>query len=1194
MKIVPITVKLGLQLITILALLQPSLVNPSYDANEVFSIASESKDQWGDALSKNRMDTKTRLKPGKGSTEEDFKQNKAPKNEPLGEKAARSPFELFKTRQKRETSSTAKPDLQAGADKEQHGKPSLTQLVEGKKNLPSRSLKPAQVTGTSRRFTLTAPQSLRNSEKKFQKEHAALNISGVLPTLIKPKILIIDSKILNPVDELQPVLVIKDNEFVARKSSILDVFYSSEEQYWSIVARAYTSVCKTTCESRSTKPLCTKCWCDSACLLYGDCCPEIYLKNGYSPPLSKQDQNCEAVTFSNARKKDKPERYRMIKSCSAHSWITDIEKNFELQTRMQNKMDLSNNTNASFTADSASFRPGSNVERLCLNPNPALHWNHSRPVTDAITGLTFINQYCALCNNIRLENSTPWPLSINIFSNEIYSRTLGGLDIYKLAVSSGDAEVVYEPPFKSIDPRDTIRQCKHHKNSIDTQYDVSKCNETGLWRHFSLIAQRACEMLDLPIVEMPEERIYRNPFCYYCNHDVLWEHVIRLQSVDKLINSGSNSLSILLDLDVSDEGKPDISQSPTPESVTPQRCGFAHYYDWSKEQCLPVICAPGKIVGKNHTCLTPSGVRSNIFGYTACYLVSGIPGGEAAVTDLADRLRHEPHMIRSESTAIEARIDPHAQAEALSALKPSAVRTTRFKCNACGWLGNSINSSVLLVQAAWASASVLDRSKMDEILAHIPEPLMELLAKTVSASPESSFYVGNLSVVKYPYCEMEKIPIDRSPNIPLQSGHPDIHVSTLSSSCGDSNNLSYQNNCAMDIVPQVKIPEAAFNSDGSAKKYVTLARYLPVNNLLICQHLQIEKDDYILDLQDWSVRLRHCDSTIPASKVSISQRDMVMLMCLEDYEDCKASRPVVNNLDDSIVHGTVLYWLSLISTLISLACCVATLLAYVCLPQLRTTAGINNMVLAFTSFFALSLLSFGASQSENDMLCQVIGMAAHFFWLANTTAMCTATFHMFYALSFPLRFQQYHGREYVLLRMYIGIVVTVPSVLVASTILYSQFKYGTSGYSHGGLCFVSGSLNLYFFYIPILNLVLVNIGMYIFTTIKLQFTSNIASNKTNRNNVLLYSKLSVVTGATWLFGFIFSWTQILFFAYAFTLTLPLLGLFLFMAFVANKRVLEMMREKVRASCVKSTTAGNSSGTVTKSSNAQKTQSTSNV
>ncbi|GFO37517.1 G-protein coupled receptor mth [Plakobranchus ocellatus] len=458
------------------------------------------------------MDSKTRLKLYMESTGEDFRQNKVPKNEPLGEKAVRSVFELFKKRQKRETSSRARPDLQAGTDKEQHGKPSLTQLEEGKTILQQRSLKTEQVTGTSRRFTLPASQSLRNSEKQFQKEHAALNISG---DLSKPKILIKDRELLPHFNELQPVFT--------RKPSILDIFYSSEEEYWSIVAQAYTSVCKTTCESRSTKTICTKCWCDSACVLYGDCCPEIYLKDGYSPPLSKQDQNCEAVTFPNTTSKDKPERYRMIKSCSAYNWIADIENSFDLQTHTQNKMDFSNTTRASCTTDAASFRPGSNVERLCLNPNPALHWNHSRPFTDAITGLTFINQYCALCNNIRLENSTPWPLSINMFSNDIFSRTSGVLDIYKLAVSSGDAEVVYEPPFR-YDFRSTIRQCKHHKNSRGSQYDVSKCNETGLWRHFSLIAQRACEMLDLPMVKMPE-RIYRNPFCYYCNHDVLWEHV---------------------------------------------------------------------------------------------------------------------------------------------------------------------------------------------------------------------------------------------------------------------------------------------------------------------------------------------------------------------------------------------------------------------------------------------------------------------------------------------------------------------------------------------------------------------------------------------------------------------------------------------------------------------------------------------
>lgn len=249
------------------------------------------------------------------------------------------------------------------------------------------------------------------------------------------------------------------------------------------------------------------------------------------------------------------------------------------------------------------------------------------------------------------------------------------------------------------------------------------------------------------------------------------------------------------------------------------------------------------------------------------------------------------------------------------------------------------------------------------------------------------------------------------------------------------------------------------------------------------------------------------------------------------------------------------------------------------------------MILASLVFFAQGLGQFGSSQRDRHDICCGIGVLTHFFWLAAVAAMSTATYHMFYALSFPLRFQQYHGREGVLVRVYVVLVLLLPALVIASTMFYAQMVNGNFGYASGRNCFVNaGVLRIVFFGVPVLILVLVNVGMYAFTVARLHGTPDIGETNIQRNNAALYSKLSVATGASWIFGFLYEWTDFVGFAYAYMLTAVLLGLFLLLAFVANKRVMDMARVKMPGLLAKlMVTRGDSSSS---QSTVKKTRSTS--
>ncbi|RUS75515.1 hypothetical protein EGW08_016720 [Elysia chlorotica] len=971
--------------------------------------------------------------------------------------------------------------------------------------------------------------------------------------------------------------------------STLDMVYHSEEEFWNIITFTYNQVCRTRCEGssglhRDRPGLCSMCWCDQACLLYGDCCPDYYKHNGYVPPLYADVQGCRSAALP-PTSGPQHDYYRFVWACADRQSIQYLrdfssklkdekDRNSFNDSTDDTRNDNDDDVNVDDNDNNYHGVNTSEAQRMCMNPDPTSHWNQTQPITDLDSGLTFSNQYCAQCSGISLKNYLPWHLSINMASSEFFSQGRTVLETYMDAVTSSDAQVVYTPP-KTRDSQ--VRRCRNYKDVSTLTNHITRCNQTGLWGKFSLIAQEACGMLDLPISPLGTRYSYKNPYCYYCNHDVTWEQVKSLRAASPSIIPGTgHTLEVLMDLD----GSEDVKVQATPELVVPgleRRCNSSQYYDALKDKCLKTTCAPGKLRGADNSCRSNPHLRSNAFGYTACYLVGGLPEGPGAVTDLAARLAQQPDLVKlfdldsldSNNTAGEEEVD---QTPLRDFLKATIVKTSSWTCNSCGLLGKDPDTATLLVQVAWASQGVLDSNRTERLLMEARAPLLDLLATTVSAVPGSKFYVGNLTVVKYPYCRVEENPV---PSVSFKRFLPlprHIGQTIAPAPCGDNLDAANQTECALDAAPRVTIPPGVYSWGGYVKEYVNLVKYLPVNKLLACQFVEVSREEYSFNIQTWTVRLNHCESDIPAGDVTIAETDGAMYVCLSDYAcwaDNQTTQYIQNTQSTQTIHNVILSWISLVCTILSMLCCVVTFLTYICLPAMRSSAGINNMILVATDFFAQGLVEFSGTQAGRHTLCLFLAVLTHFFWLAAVAAMSTATFHMFFALSFPLRFQQYHGRERVLLRVYASIVLLTPSVIVAATIAYGLVEKGRYVYAGGSHCFVDAGLpKIIFFGVPIFICIMGNIGMYTFTVTRLQGTPNIGETKIQRNYFVLYSKLSVATGVFWLFGYVYELTKVVVFAYAFMLTAPLLGLFLLLAFVANRRVLDMAREQYPSVCVK--------------------------
>lgn len=146
----------------------------------------------------------------------------------------------------------------------------------------------------------------------------------------------------------------------------------------------------------------------------------------------------------------------------------------------------------------------STLSKYCENPDLVKLSSHI-PVSDALTGISFRNIFCALCHNF--QELVPW--KINIFSARIqrvsdYSHE----DLVKMAMSMTDNifSILFEPEIKS-------REC-----IPDHMLLAKECNETGQWKEYDSQLEALCESYTNPILaKVSRRKQLKNYHCALCN-----------------------------------------------------------------------------------------------------------------------------------------------------------------------------------------------------------------------------------------------------------------------------------------------------------------------------------------------------------------------------------------------------------------------------------------------------------------------------------------------------------------------------------------------------------------------------------------------------------------------------------------------------------------------------------------------------
>ncbi|KAK6195554.1 hypothetical protein SNE40_000961 [Patella caerulea] len=292
-------------------------------------------------------------------------------------------------------------------------------------------------------------------------------------------------------------------------------------------------------------------------------------------------------------------------------------------------------------------------------------------------------------------------------------------------------------------------------------------------------------------------------------------------------------------------------------------------------------------------------------------------------------------------------------------------------------------------------------------------------------------------------------------------------------------------------------------------------------------------------------------------------------ICVDDYVGVetfksRASECEEIKLDKSLSKPKPKYsplgLLSGICTSCSLVFLIATFLVFCLLKKYRTSIGISIMILTVTLFVAQALFEFGAEQTEIKWVCETLGVLIHHFWLSTTFWMNVCTIILFYNLSYPIESRVLPKRNIVLS----SILYTwgCPMIIVTIVILSSKLRFGNLGYG-GSSCYITTpTLRRFAFALPVGVLVLLNVILFCYTFINLRRDKKLQSNKENQISMFACLKLSVITGLTWIFSFIYEATGYETFHYIFTVLFGAQGVILFLAFVCNRRVYGELKGKI--------------------------------
>ncbi|XP_045190638.2 uncharacterized protein LOC123547531 [Mercenaria mercenaria] len=329
--------------------------------------------------------------------------------------------------------------------------------------------------------------------------------------------------------------------------------------------------------------------------------------------------------------------------------------------------------------------------------------------------------------------------------------------------------------------------------------------------------------------------------------------------------------------------------------------------------------------------------------------------------------------------------------------------------------------------------------------------------------------------------------------------------------------------------------------------------------LTTCPKVNISKLDLPWKKDTDGVSMLKGDFVIDSSEYGFVDEDHI-IVCADKYKQYMVHVLQLKQKEQISMESII----SIICSLLSILALCFTFFVFCFFPKLRETIpGKNNMSLIFTLLLAQSLYLVGSFSGlrRKSTECVVLGILIHFSWLVALFWMNICTFHMFRVLARTKVISHSSGiRKMIIYHLYAQLMA---AMFVSINIGLSYTKSGDLGYGRVTCYISSQEMIIYTFGIPAGLIVLSNVCMFIFVVIKIKRSPSVQKSVQNeRNDIIVFVKLSTITGATWVFGLLYIWTNLTTMSYIFIVLNASQGVFIMFAFVINKRVFDLFKNKL--------------------------------
>ena len=221
------------------------------------------------------------------------------------------------------------------------------------------------------------------------------------------------------------------------------------------------------------------------------------------------------------------------------------------------------------------------------------------------------------------------------------------------------------------------------------------------------------------------------------------------------------------------------------------------------------------------------------------------------------------------------------------------------------------------------------------------------------------------------------------------------------------------------------------------------------------------------------------------------------------------------------------------------------------------------MNLSFSMLLSDLIWLIGTSHFTGTTACKVFAILEHYLFQVSFLSMSVISYHSYLVFSQPFggRHANTSWRRFL---KYSRVVWLTPAVFIAVCVTLDET--GTFPVDYGTNCWL-GTVNalLYLFLLPLAISLLYNVYTFI-KTARLLFrhdeTREILQRKDGKQNLLICTKLASLVGFPWLFAFLgVSFPDEVAFEYLFVIFVCLQGLYIGLAFLFNKKTLDLYKRR---------------------------------